>query len=85
MGKKLAKSLRKAKKMSDKPIPGGYVTFQLLDAITMATTEIKKDIEATTRVSIEPAEFYRLLARFSMNMTAIDNSVKDLNEILRKR
>ena len=81
MGKKPRNSIGKAKDMSDKPIPGGYITKQLLDAITMTSSEIKKDIEATTRVSVEPAEFYRLFAKFSLQMQQIDKSVLDLNNI----
>jgi len=83
MGKKLQKSLRKAKKMSDKPIPGGYKTFQLIDEIKMTSVDIKKDIEATTRLSIDGAEFYRLLARFTLKIQEIDKSVGNLEKIIR--
>lgn len=84
MGKKLRKSIRKAKKMTDKPIPGGYVTFQLLDEIAMANANMKKDIEAVTRVSVDQVEIYRILAKFSLQMQEIDKSVNGLNEIFRR-
>ena len=85
MGKKPRNSIGKAEEMSDKPIPGGYITKQLLDDITMTTSEVKKDIEATTRIAVEPAEFYRLFAKFSLQMQQIDKSVHDLNNIFENR
>jgi len=81
MGKKLKKSVKKGKKMPDKPIPGGYKTFQLLDSITMAGTSMRKDIEATTRIAIDQGEFYRLLAKFSLDLVEIDKSVNELRKI----
>jgi len=85
MGKKINKRLQKAKDMTDKPIPGGYVTYQLLDAIRMVTSDINRDIEAVTRLSVSEAEFYRLLAKFSIKLQQIDKSVSDLNEIFRTK
>ena len=70
--------------MSDKPKAGGYVTFQLLDAIRMTTSDIKRDIEATTRVSVDAAEFYRLLAKFSLQIQNVDQTVNELEEIFRR-
>ena len=83
MGKKHSKSVRKAKNMTDKPIPGGYKTFQLIDEIKMTSADIKKDIEATTRLSIDGSEFYRLLARFTLKIQEIDQSIGSLEEIIR--
>ena len=84
MGKKRGKSIRKADIMTDKPKPGGYATFQILDSIRMTTSDIKRDIEATTRVSIDPAEFYRLLAKFTLQIQRVDQSVNELEEIFRR-
>ena len=84
MGKKIRKSIRKAEKMTNKPIPGGYVTFQLLDSIRMTTSDIKHDIEATTRLSVEPAEFYRLLAKFTLKIQEVDKSVNELEDIFKR-
>jgi len=83
MGKKHSKSVRKAKNMTDKPIPGGYKTFQLIDEIKMTSVDIKKDIEATTRISVGGAEFYRLLARFTLKLNEIDKTVVRLEEIIK--
>ena len=81
MGKKYTKSVKKGLKMPDKPIPGGYKTFQLLDAITMSGNSIRKDIEATARIAVDQGEFYRLLAKFSLELLEIDKSVDGLRKI----
>lgn len=81
MGKKLRKSLRKAEKMSNKPIPGGYVTKQKLDDIKMSSSEIRKDLEATSRVEPDPTQFYRILTKITLQIQTIDKAARDLTEI----
>ena len=62
-------------------IPGGYITKQLIDEIAMASNESNRDLEAVTRISADPHEMYRVIARLAVQNGIIHKAINDLRKI----
>lgn len=84
MGKKQRNCRKFVKEMAkmerERIIPNGYKTRQQVDEIAMAVQEATRDIDAITRIHAEPQDIYRMIARITIQISAI----KSANDNLRK-
>lgn len=78
-----SQSVENQSDMADKRlIPGGYITRQMVDEIIMASSEISRDIEAVTRISADPQETYRVIAKVAIQLGNIKSLAAELRKIM---